>query len=161
MGQLAVGIVQSVFKPGPAICGVVLELIEKPVGKNFPDPAHITVACKSIKVAMNSNQGKSDGAGRIKVLGGFQRLVKEIRAHCQLSGIVKKSHGFAKAPERSAMSILGPDLLHPLPRISHEIAKAPIIFIIGIQKTSEIMTAEKIMSQAVCWQMFLTHGGNQ
>jgi hypothetical protein len=59
------------------------------------------------------------------------------------------------------MRILGTDLLHPLPGIGHEVAKAPIFFIIGIQKKSEIMTAESIKAPAVGRQVALPHGGRQ
>lgn len=59
------------------------------------------------------------------------------------------------------MGILGPGLLHPLPRIGHEVAKSPIFFVIGIQQKPEVMTAETIESQAVCRQVFLPHGGHQ
>ena len=110
---------------------------------------------------MHAHQTKSDGAGRMKILDSLQCLVEEGRAHCEMPGILKKRHRFAEAPDRPSMRILGPDLLHPLPRIGHEVAKSPSFFIIGIQKKSEIMTAKKIKSEAVCWQVFLTHGGNQ
>ena len=103
---------------------------------------------------MHTHQTKSDGAGRMKIIGSSQCLFEKGRAHCKMPGILKKSHRFAKAPERSAMRILGPDLLCPVPRISHEIAKTPIIFIIGIQKKSEIMTAERVKSPAVCPGIF-------
>jgi len=114
-----------------------------------------------MQVSMQAQQTKSGGAGRIKIFDSSQCLFEKGCAHCELPGIVKKSHCFTKAPDRSAMCILGSDFLHPLPRISHKIAEKPIFFIIGIQKKSEIMTAEKIKSQAGCCQAFLTHGGNQ
>jgi uncharacterized protein YcfJ len=42
-----------------------------------------------------------------------------------------------------------------------KLRKRPSFSLKGIQKKSEIMTAEGIKAPAVCRQVFLTHGGNQ
>ena len=140
---------------------MVGELIEKPVGKHFPQAAHIAVAGEFIQVSMHSHEAESDGAGRMKIFGRRQGPVEKGGAHGQVPRIVEESNSFAKTPKRPAVCILGPDLLHPLPGIGHEIAKAPHLFVIGIQKKSEVMTAKGFKTPAVGREVTLPHGGRQ
>jgi hypothetical protein len=86
MGQFAVGIIQGVLKPGPIVCCMVFKLIEKPVGQDFPDPAHIAVTGEFIQVGMHAHEAKSDGPGRMKIFDRSQGLFEEGRTHCQMPG---------------------------------------------------------------------------
>ena len=92
MGQLAVCIVQRDFKPRPVFRCIVFKLVEQPVGKDFSNSTHIAVTGKFMQVSMHAYQRKSDGAGRMKILDNSLGLVEKGRAHCEMPGILKKSH---------------------------------------------------------------------
>ena len=84
---------------------MVFKLSEKPVGKDSSNPAYITVTREFLQVSMHAHQGKSDGAGRMKILCSSQCFVEKGRSHREMPGMLKKSHRLAKAPERSAMCV--------------------------------------------------------
>jgi len=133
MGQCAVGIVQGVFQPGQRRLHW-FKLIEKPAAR-IPIRAHHCHR-KISPVGMHPTR-KKRWRGRMKILHSSQALLnRSCSCECRDS---EEKPPLAKAPERPAMRILGSDL-SVMPRVGHEVAKAPIFFIEGIQQKSEIMT---------------------
>ncbi len=79
MGNLAVGIGNSIFYPWPIISGIGLVKLKELLGQGGPKPSYLGVTAKAPQIGMNTYQGEGPRPGKLKGRHHRQGLLEDVR----------------------------------------------------------------------------------